>query len=175
MVTDYYSDDESLNIVQSVESEVLQDKIFNYRDREVILTNTYGWETKVLFDKLRVVLKVLRCNDKCYLVGQYFIRGVRSVVYNINRWYNTEVKYSQVGFFGNPVAEYTQRYINWDDMYEEDAYKDFYTNDKDFYQYEKIETFVWLPIKEVSENYKISELSEDELAFLLRDIVGEAG
>ena len=78
-------------------------------------------------------------------------------------------------FYGNPIAEYIQRDINWDDFEKSDAYKDFYTNDKDFYKHESIETFVWLPIKEVNPEFEIKELCKEEFAILMRDIVGEAG
>lgn len=178
IVTDlYYStdDDESLNIVQSVECEILQEKVFEYTDKEVELINTYGWESIILFDKLKIILRVQRCDDEYYLVGQYFGYGCRRIDPTFNRWYNTEVKYIQMGFEGNPVAEYVKRDINWDDFGKSDAYKDFYTNDKDFYKHEKVETFVWLPIKEVSARYKLRELNTDDLALLLRDIVGEDG
>ena len=175
IVTDFQSDDESLNIVQSVDCKVLQEKVFDYTDREVTLSNAYRWESKFLFDKLKIVLRKLKCDDTYYLVGQYFGHGCRCVELNYNRWYDTEVQYSQMKFWGNPVAEYTARDVNWDDREKSDRDKDFYTNDKDFYKDEKVETFVWIPIKEVSAQYKIKELNADELAILMMDIVGEAG
>lgn len=149
--------------------------MFEYKDKEVDLVNTYGCKAKILFDRLKIVLRVQNCNDKYYLVGQYFGYGCRRVENMFNRWYKTNVKYSQMGFYGNPVAEYVKRGINWDDYDKRDAYKDFYTNDKDFYKHEKIETFVWIPIKAVDAEYKINKLNSDDLAMLLADIVGEAG
>lgn len=175
IVIDYYSDDPELNIVQSVDCEILQEREFEYTDKEVELINVYRWTSNVLFDKLKIVLRVQRCNDEYYLVGQYFGYGCRRVESRHNRWYDIKVKYSQMGFYGNPIAEYVQRDINWDDFDKEDAYKDFYTNDKDFYKHEQVETFVWIPIKEVDEQYEISELTPEELAILLLDIVGEGG
>lgn len=175
IVTDYYSNDASLNIVQSVDCVVLKEKEFEYTDKEVRVTNTYGWATKILFDKLKIVLRVQSCNDKYYLVGQYFGYGCRRIEPTFNRWCKTDVKYKQMGFYGNPVAEYMERDLNWDDWGKDDAYKDFYTNDKDFYKNESVETFVWLPIKEVDKQYKINEPTMDDLALLLVDIVGEAG
>ncbi len=175
IITDYYFTDASLNIVQSVECEILQEKEFEYFEKEVELTNTYGCKTKILFDKLKIVLRVQSCNEEYYLVGQYFGYGCRRIDPMFNRWYNTEVQYSQMRFYGNPVARYVCRDINWDDYDSSDAYKDFYTNDKDFYKHEKVETFVWLPIKKVNAEYKISELTMDDITLLLMDIVGKAG
>lgn len=175
IITDYYSNDESLNIVQKVDSEVLEEKVFEYLDREVELINTYNFTSKILFDKLKIILRVLRCNEEIYLVGQYEGYGCCRVEPNYNRWYDVEVNYSQMHFFGNPIAKYKARDINWDDWGKDDAYKDFYTNDKDFYKNEQVKTFVWIPIKEVDLFYKIKELSDDETALLLRDIVGETG
>ena len=77
VVTDYYSDNKELNIVQSVNCEILQEKIFEYTNKEVTIENVYHWETKILFDKLKIVLRVQSCNDKYYLVGQYFGYGCR--------------------------------------------------------------------------------------------------
>ena len=175
IVTDYYSTDASLNIVQSVGCEILQEKSFEYIDKEIDLINTYGWKTTILFDKLKIILRVQTCNDKCYLVGQYFGYGCRRIDPRLNIWYNLEVKYSQMGFYGNPVAEYRKRDINWDDFDKCDAYKNFHTNDKDFYKHEKVKTFVWIPMKEVSTQYKVNEPDDNDLALLLMDIVGEAG
>ena len=175
IVTDYYSNAESLNIVQKVETEILEEKIFEYTDKEVELINAYGCDSTVLFDKLKIILRVMKCGNKNYLVGKYFGCGCRRVEEMYNRWYDKTVKYSQMHFYGNPIAEYVSRDINWDDMEKSDAYKDFYTNDKDFYKHESIETFVWLPIKEVNSEFEIKELCKEEFAILMRDIVGEAG
>lgn len=175
IVTDYYSDDAELNIVQSADCEIVQEKVFEYTDKEVELMNIYEYKTTLLFDKLKLVLRVQSWNDEYYLVGQYFGYGCRRIQPARNRWYNTEVKYRQMGFYGNPIAEYMKRDINWTDFDKSDAYKDFYTNDKDFYKHEQVETFVWLPIEAVSAEYNIKELDTEDLAFLLRDIVGEAG
>ena len=175
IVTDYYSDDANLNIVQNIETEIIEEKIFEYIDKEVELINAYGCDSHVLFDKLKITLRVLKCENKYYLVGQYCGQGCKRVESLYNRWYDTEVKYSQMHFYGNPIAEYIQRDINWDDFEKSDAYKDFYTNDKDFYKHESLETFVWLPIKEVNSEFEIKELCKEEFAILMRDIVGEAG
>ena len=175
IVTDYYSDDPSLNIVQSVDCEILDEKVFEYTDKEVKLFNTYNWTANVLFDKLKIRLMVIQCNDTCYLVGQYLGEGCKRVGSFYNRWYDTDVKYEQMHFYGNPVADYMSRDINWDDWDNKDAYKDFYTNDKDFYKHERIETFVWIPIKKVDKDYKIKRVTAKDLAILLRDIIGEAG
>jgi hypothetical protein len=175
IVTDYYSNDTKLNIVQNIEADVLDEKIFEYENKEVHLFNAYGCGSTVLFDKLKIALRILKYEDKHYLVGQYFGYGCRRVEDLYNRWYDITVKYCQMHFYGNPIGEYTSRNINWENTDKPDAYKDFYTNDKDFYKHEKVETFVWLPIKEISCDEKIKELNEEEISCLLRDIVGEAG
>lgn len=175
IVTDYYSHDPELNIVQKVDSEVISEKEYTYTDKEICLVNTYGFATKVLFDSLEITLRVVKENNEYYLAGQYIGNGCRRVERNWNRWYNKEVQYCQMGFYGNPVAEYYRRDINWDDWDKSDCYKDFYTNDKDFYKHERVKTFVWLPIKKVSEDYCIEELTEEEFRVLMADIVGEAG
>lgn len=175
IVTDYYSDSQDLNIVQEVDCEILQEKTFEFINQEVTLENIYGCRSTVLFDKLKIVIRVQSCDNKYYLVGQYFGYGCRRVENLYNRWYDKEVKYSQMNFYGNPVAQYHARYVDWENSEKDDAYKDFYTNDKCFYKNESIETFVWLPIKEVDKQYQINEIDSEDVSLLLRDIVGEAG
>ena len=175
MVTDYYSDDPKLNIVQKVDSEIISEKAYIYTDKEINLVNAYGCDSKILFDRLEIKLRVIRVNDEYFLVGKYIGNGCKRVELGWNRWYDIEVQFSQMDFWGNPIAEYNARDINWDDWDKKDRYKDFYTNDKEFYKHESIETFVWLPIKEVYEDYKIEELTEEEYMILMADIVGEAG
>lgn len=62
IVTDYYCIDGSLNIVQKVDCEIIQERIFEYTDREVELINTYGYKSTILFDKLKLVLRTQRCD-----------------------------------------------------------------------------------------------------------------
>ncbi|MCR4684710.1 MAG: hypothetical protein K5649_04515, partial [Lachnospiraceae bacterium] len=78
-------------------------------------------------------------------------------------------------YWGNPIAEYRHRDINWDDKGSQDAYKDFYTNDKNFYKHDTVKTFVWLPIKEIDKDYKLKPLTLKDIDNLMRDIIGEAG
>ena len=78
-----------------------------------------------------------------------------------------QTKYCQMLFWGNLIAEYNQRHPDWDKLDSIDAYKDFYTNDKDFYKNESIKTFVWLPIKTVDENYMIEEPTARDLEILM--------
>lgn len=175
VVTDYYlNDSPELNIVQQAEAEMLAELDYQYKDKKVTLYNAYYWDAEYEFDTLDIRLRVLRYGDKCYLVGQYKGCGCRQIsMFGWNRWYETEIKYEQMEFWGNPVATYKKRGINWDDIGKPDWHKDFLTNDKDFYKHEEVETFVWLPIKEVDASYEIKELSDDELAILMRDIIGE--
>ena len=176
IVTDWYSESPELNIVQEDESSVITDnKHFSYSDIEIVLHNAYNWETTVGFKTLDVDLVVIKYDNEYYLCGQYKGIGCYCVNECWNRWYEKETKYSQMHFYGNPIAEYKERMPDWDKQHDSDAYKDFYTNDKDFYKDESIETFVWLPIKKVDENYKIEDISKEDLSFLLQDIVGEAG
>lgn len=78
-------------------------------------------------------------------------------------------------YYGNNIATYFKRKPDWNKMFLADAYEGFYTNDKDFYKEEEVKTFVWLPIKDVTKDYKIKKLTRAEVSALLRDIVGEAG
>lgn len=175
IISDWYSDIADLNIVQKADSKIISKLDYTYKNKEIVLENIYGFETKLEFDELKIKLRFLRYADDYFLVGQYHGKGCKRSNPTWNRWYNKEVKYSKMYFFGNPVATYKARDINWDDMDKDDCYKDFYTNDKDFYKHDEVETFVWIPIKKVDEQYKIKRLTKEELAILMMDIVGESG
>lgn len=175
IVTDYFSDEPSLNIVQKIDYNIITKKKVDYTNKIVDIQNTYGCTTKIEFDSLHLELMVINTEGKYRLVGKYKGKGCKRLSTSWNRWYNIEVKYSQMNFYGNQIAEYYSRDVDWDKQHDSDRYKDFYTNDPDFYKDEEIESFVWLPIKEVNESYKIGRITQKDLAILLRDIVGEAG
>ena len=59
LVTDYYSDNEELNIVQKIDCEILEEKTRIYKDKEVELVNTYNCKSTVLFDNLKILLRVM--------------------------------------------------------------------------------------------------------------------
>ena len=172
---DYWSTNPDLNIVQ--ECETCNSDIFEYemKNKIVRLCNFYRYETTYHFDRLIIKLMIVKFKDNYYLTGQYYGEGCKRIQKMWNHWYNKYTKYQEMGFYGNHVAIYDRRYINWEDRHKHDAYKDFCTNDKSFFKDDTIETFVWLPIKKVRRDYKVKELSSKELHRLLRDIVGRAG
>ena len=175
IVTDFYSDDPKLNIVQSAKSKVITEDKKTYRNKKVTLTNSYCFSADFEFDTLQIILRVIKYGRKYYLVGQYKGKGCKRVGEFYNRWYDKKVKYEQMYFFGNPIADYQYRKPELSVFYNQDAYKDYYTDDKEFFKSDTIETFVWLPIKEVKKDYKIKALTKQELAQLLVDIIGESG
>lgn len=175
IVTDYYSDNPELNIVQNVDFEIIDSKEYECKDIDIELENTYSYETIVNFD--RIIFKIVKAqvNDRVYLLGQYKGFGGKRLEPTYNRWYDKETKYCQMRFKGNPVASYKMREPDWVNIRKGDAYKDFYTDDKAFFSDEVIETFVWLPIQEIAADYELKELDKEQLKVLLRDIVGEEG
>ena len=175
VVTDYYSDDPKFNIVQSEEAEIITTGKMNYCNKHIDLINSYWCEGGYEFDKLTITQMVIKYGKEYYLVGQYEGHGCKHDDPIYNRWYEKEVKYSQMHFYGNPVAEYTCRDINWDDWDKDDAFKDFYTDNKEFFKHDTVKTFVWLPIKKVDKDYKIKALTKQEIQILMVDIIGEAG
>jgi hypothetical protein len=175
IITDYYSDSSELNIVQTVEFVILDKLDYEYDNINIELENTYNWCTTVNFDNIQFRLMKVKVNNEYMLLGQYKGIGGKRVGDFYNRFYNKNVKYCQMNFYGNPIAKYKSRYADWDKIGSADAYKDFYTDDDKFYHDEVVETFVWLPIEIVSEDYEIKRLDNDQIKELLRDIVGEAG
>ena len=174
-ITSSYYNMPEYNIVQQADGGIIKEKTFAYNDKEVELINTYGFGSRILFDSLIIRLAIVKYADEYLLCGQYDGVGCRRIEKSWNRWYEKETKYCQMLFWGNLIAEYNQRHPDWDKLDSIDAYKDFYTNDKDFYKNESIKTFVWLPIKTVDENYMIEEPTARDLEILMADIPGESG
>ena len=185
LVTDFYptDHDEELNIVQEDKfAEVKQEKCYTYTNKKLTLRNGCDYPSEFIFDELKVTVRVIQYKNEYWLAGQYEINGgVQLDELGYNRWKDEKIKYSQMGFYGNSIAEYRKREPNWDKIYTEsgfpvdDAYADFYTNDRSFFKYEHIHSFVWLPIEQVDISYKVKKLTNKQLQILLRDIVGDAG
>lgn len=175
VITDTFSDAKALNIVQSAKYKIIAEKKTKYKNKQITLANTYRYTSDYEFDSLVITQRVIKYGRKYYLVGQYEGKGCKRVGEEYNRWYNTEVKYKPMSFYGNDVAIYSHRKPELSVVYNPDAYKDYFTNDKEFFKYDSIETFVWLPIKEVTKDYQLKTLTQKEIAYLMRDIIGEAG
>lgn len=175
IVSDYYGDSEELNIVQKVDFEQIDEFEYEREDIDIELENAYMFATTVNFDRIIFKLIKAKVGDQYYLLGQYECYGGKQIGDSYNRWYDKNVKYSQMRFHGNPIAIYDQRKPDWDNRNSSDAYKDFYTNDKTFFKNETLKTFVWLPIQVIDEDFQLKELDEEQLKRLLCDILGEAG
>ena len=176
VVTAWYSDDPDLNIVQEIDAEIIAEKQYRYTNKDVELTNAYAFTTRVEFDELVTSLRLVRIGDKRLLLAQYEGHGCKKIDPVWTKESDGEDKYSTMSFYGNPIANCYFREDYRAYKYEHpDYYKGLLTHEKEFFKDDSVKTFVWIPIKEVSEKYRIRALSRKELSLLLMDIVGEAG
>ena len=176
IVTDTFSDSPELNVVQQADGEIISKRNYRYKDKKVRLVNFFDIESEFLFNELHIHLAVIRYADDIMLCGQYEGKGCCRLEKIWNDWYKKDTEYCQMHFWGNKIAEYKKRNPSWEDIHSGgDAYKDFYTNDREFYKDEEIKTFVWIPIKYVDAEYKIKPLTVKEMQVLMADILGESG
>lgn len=166
IITDNGEDKTELNIVQSNTYEVVSTKDFEYHNKKVRLLNGNLNEVILKFKTLKVSLMVIKYGKEYKLVGKYFGLGCFKIEEYNGRKFKTDM-----GFFGNPIAAYICREFDWEFMEKSKKYAKFYHKQKNLYDCDTIAAFVWLPLQDVKRDYKINELNDYELAYLLRDIV----
>lgn len=163
IVTDYYNDDEELNIVQRDEdAKIIEETEFEKCNFEIELYNAYMWSSKYYIFNLKYKLRKILFKGKYYIIAKYKISGIAEHYFFALGDENK--KYEDVIFYGNPVCNVTRGRRRHDYSSTPDAFKD-----------DKIDSFVWHIVYNRRDSLTMEELNEEELSYLLRDIIGEAG
>lgn len=98
-VTDYYSDNPELNVVQFDENcEILATKTFECIDKHIVLFNFYRYETELFASNVLVTLAHIKHNEKYFLIGKYKLLGV------CKEKFFEEGCYERCTVYGNPVC-----------------------------------------------------------------------
>lgn len=163
IVTDYHSDDEELNIVQKDNnSKVIEEKEFEKNNFDIELYNIYRCSSKFYIFNLKYKLRKIIFKEKYYIIAKYKISGIAE--YNDFTRGDANKKFEDACFYGNPICNITRG-----------DYEVFYSPTADLYKNDIMDSFVWHIVWNREDSLSLDELSEKELQYLLRDIVGEAG
>lgn len=168
IVTDYYSDDPELNIVQEdPEAKVFYEKKIEMRQRKVKVYNSYNRESEIFADRYQFHIKYVKFQGK-------YLRLVRYKLYGVcQKDYFGFGNYRRNTCFGNPVL--IEHYDN--------KKKRLSDNTEDF-QNDTVESIIYYEsgnfdtLEELQAAYETDRenfLSDEELNLLLADIPGEAG
>ena len=96
------------------------------------------------------------------IIAKYKIKGIAEKYFFA--FDDENKKYEDVIFHGNPVCNVTHGVKRHSFSPIPDAFKD-----------DEIDSFVWHEVWKREDNLSLNELNEEELQYLLRDIIGEAG
>lgn len=175
IVTDYYSDDPELNIVQYDENaEILFENSYLLYDRTYTLYNTYDWETVLYAGEGCFHIRYIKFKDCYYLIGKYKLLGV-CTQHHLHE--NKNSGWTECDVYGNPIFEveyhWRKRWIDGKGLIRNDWTKKKYLNDR-------VETYCWVTLACYStrDEFDLNELevlSDEMLSDLMRDIPGEAG
>ncbi len=174
IVTDYYSDNPELNIVQEdKDAEILFEKEIVFRNKMFTLLNAYNWEDEIYAEETHIVFRGIRFKEICYLIGKYKMKGVCRKAFLSN---NKE-EYKTVTVWGNPVVKCNlQEKPVW---YQTENGRAFYAYRKEDFKEDIIKTYCWVTVGTFSEEELTNDtldLTSDEMIIrLLADIPGEAG
>lgn len=167
IVTDYYSDDESLNIVQRDDNaRVLAEETVRKKDTTIELVNGYNCTGEIRVADLQVIWRYILFRGKCHLIGSYKMKGVCAP-------YGNGV-YSDQTCYGNAVLRFGGREGGRFYKGKPDKKRSSFEYFKDNF----IESICFIGVHEygeVSENPVMPEIGEREYEVLFRDILGDAG
>lgn len=176
VVTDYYSDDPSLNIVQiDDDAEVLSEFTRIYSDFHLDIFNAYNCATHIYAAQAEIRLRYIQFQGVPHLVGRYSLHGV------CQEWWFTETPstmYQQLCLWGNTIfSSHFQEQPPLDNPFGD--WRD-HVHPKEAYQNDHVETFCWLhicsdPDGDIAKQGFDTLLTEEFLSNLMLDIVGEAG
>ncbi len=168
-VTDYYSDDPELNIFQYAKYGTIEKrKTFHYKDKIFELHNGFLIPSPIYAAEATVELAQIDFKKRPdeegekYLVARYSLSGVCSES-------SYSDKFSDCTPYGNAIIK---------TCYPEDLP---YKGEKEDYADCKLSTFAWVELYQNCfkgdhvNGYEIEEPTEEQLAWIMRDIPGDAG
>ena len=173
LVTDYYSDAPELNIVQEdKEAEILFDKEVVFKDKLFTLLNVYGCEDVIYAAETYIVLRGIRFKGKCFMIGNYRMKGVCQKAFLSQR----EDDFETVVVWGNPIVNCNFQKKPW---YKTEDGRDFSVYQKEDFIEDSLETYCWVTVGEYSAEELLDDSidfeSDETMIYLMRDIPGEAG
>lgn len=165
MITDYYSDDPELNIVQKDEhAKIYYEKTVVMRNKDVTVHNGYDWPSDLHIDKSEYQVRYVRLWGRLLRLVKYKLTGISQ-----DNWISGGNM--EVSCYGNPVLKNNKVFCG----------KSYNITD---YSENTIESIVYFPLgsfeKEEEMRADYDDMREDfftaeELDVLLSDIPGDAG
>lgn len=176
LVTDYYTGDTELNIVQiDNNASVMYESKHVLTDCNIDILNAYDCASRIYAKQAEIQLRYIEFQGVPHLVGRYALDGVCKGDF----FYKESPKrYRRLSLWGNNVflADFKEQPLVENPLGD---WRDF-MRDKEAYANDHVETFCWIDIyadpdrritKETFDVFPTDELLSD----LMRDIVGEAG
>lgn len=165
-VTDYYSDDVSLDIVQEdAGARVLAEETIRKKDVLLTLVNGYNCTGEIRVADLLVTWRYILFKGKCHLAGSYKMKGVCGC-------YGDE--YIDQPCYGNAVLRFGGRVGRMQHEGKPDKKRSSFEYFKDNF----IESICFIEVDgyaEVPENLVMPEIGGLEYETLFRDILGDDG
>ncbi|MCH5194113.1 MAG: hypothetical protein J1F11_09140 [Oscillospiraceae bacterium] len=165
IVTDYYSDDPELNIVQQDTGAVYGEKEVTIEDVTFEAFNAYNCSETYHVDRWDIHFKWIRFGNEYYRIASYNANGVCQYDDHLDRW-------EHVTCYGNPVLENDVVYEleNRDDRPEIKAYAENCIRTVCF-----LTNWVFENEQSAKENIDSFKVTDEVMDRLFSDVIGEAG
>lgn len=172
MVTDYYSDDPELNIVQYDDCTVYAEKNIVLEDVTFKAYNAYMWPEQYHVDRWEICFKWICFKGEYCRIASYKAQGVCMFSDYLDCW-------THVNCYGNPVIENIITYSIYPKL-EETIDGRLCTKIEDFRE-NHLETICFLENgyfkseQEMQEDMQGFEVTDEIMDILFGDVIGEAG
>lgn len=164
IITDYHSNDPTLNIVRQIEVENLGYRLQEKNERNVVVLNGYGEEVDYYFDQLLFAIRWMKWKNKYYkLVKPYGLGCCKRSWYPLTPW-------RRVTIDGNPF---------W--LYEEASGIKELEETYDGFKETFLMSYVWQVAdifetkEELQKDKERNWLTKKQISWALRDLPGDAG
>lgn len=168
IVTDYYSEDPALNIVQKIDIDDLGGVMTWGRDKTISVVNGYGWPSEYYFKILMMEIRWVKIKEKYYKLVRPSGRDCCH-----KSFCDEQMPWRQITVVGNPF---------W--IYEADSDIPYMSANIDDFKGIALESYVWqiADVFDTEEEMKAERalfsersLSEEQVSRVFADIPGDAG
>lgn len=104
IITDYYSDDPKLNIVQKVDVQDMGWMMAWKRDIKLSIPNGYDWESDYFFKLLALEIRFIKYKDNYYKLVKPIARDCCT-----DSMFDDERPYRKISIYGNPFWIYEEK------------------------------------------------------------------
>lgn len=174
IVTDYYSDNPDLNIVQQDKTNIIHNKSFELKDITFTSSNAYGFTEKYHVDNMKIDFIWIKFKNEYWRSASFVAEGAAE-------WNHILYEWGHVSCFGNPVILNNIVYHPEPFLCSKNSNKDRKIPELNDFKDNTLRTYCYTSSilfgskEELDDDFNNFQITPEILDYLFADVIGEAG